>query len=304
MTKYLLILLLTINTYAFQKRKIHTISVNGKSDGKWTSFAKDPELNVKNLLQKLAISSVGRELIKSAAKKAAEDGLDIYDVIKPGSGSLTDTTLIRRFSVSDPNAISYETKSVVYINEEHSTFDALLDLAHELTHYVYRESFNPYSLNFTLEEFIKSTIEGHGGEAHAFVTECRILKDLYPSHLKRRKNCQEIYQEDSGEFSVANASKQFYRLGHQYQTFLSKISKHNLDSKFPHASNRSISFISSAYGLPYPIAAFEEYTTVLKRVCQNDKKRLVYLLKENSGRSPASEVVRAEKSYFEKCKDS
>lgn len=289
------------STQGITRRVIRTIGYSGKTTGKWSEFSDNETVNVKNLLQHLQRSEEGKRLVHATAVKAGEQGKTIYDVIKQGGGSLTDTTLIRRFSVDNPDDISYETRSVVYINKDLGFFDAVLDLAHELTHFIYRRSFNPYSLNFSLEDFIKNTIEGTGGEAHAFVSECKVLQELFPSQLKKRKNCVTIYNENEGSFSVDSASREFYRLGSHYPNFIEKIESHDLSGKFPHASTEQVAFISSAYGLPYPIAAYEEYITVLKRVCQNDKKRLIYLMKGKSGRAPASEVSQAEQKYLKMC---
>ena len=56
---------------------------------------------------------------------------------------------------------------------------------------------------------------------------------------------------------------------------------------FPHLSKGQALFISSAWGLPYPVAAFKEYVTIMGRACENDLKRLS-LLKNRLTRSPAS----------------
>ena len=298
----MLLIAITFSAHALNTRRIaRNIAILGSTTGKWTQFSENEELNVKNLLQHLTRSPAGKELIHAAAIRAGEQGKTIYDVIKQGPGSLTDTTLIRRFSISKPDEISYETKSVVYVNDDHGFMDAVLDLAHELTHFVYRKSFNPYNLNFNLEEFIKNTIESKGGEAHAFVNECRVLQELFPSKLSQRHNCMAIYNELEGTFSLKIASREFYRMGEYYPKFVNSLGQHDLLQSFPHASNEKAAFISSAYGLPYPIAAYEEYMSVLKRVCVNDQKRLIYMRNKEQGRSPASEIMKVQKKFDSKC---
>ena len=81
--------------------------VEGKFDPakKWVEFSQDEKLNLKNLLQKLAQSKSGKKLIKMAGRKAKESGSELYHIISSGRGSLTDTTLVRRFSVGKPNKI-------------------------------------------------------------------------------------------------------------------------------------------------------------------------------------------------------
>ena len=70
--------------------------------------------------------------------------------------------------------------------------------------------------------------------------------------------------------------------------------------KIGEVSSQKENFVSSAYGIPYPVAAFEEYLTVLNKVCENDKRRLNYY-KEKGSRLPAS-VNQVQQSYNTRCK--
>jgi len=266
---------------------------------RWREYSDNETENLKNLFRKLIKSKTGKALVAKARKKASKSNKKILEVVKAGSGSLTDTTLIRKFSMGRPDQISYESKSVVFINNELTQYDAVLDLAHELTHYVYRENFNPYEVNFSLSEFIKNTIEGHGGEVQAFIMECRVQQELFPGWADNKYNCKKI-RDESGLFSFAEASKRFYQVGNYFESFDSVLKKHGIRSEFPAISQEKTSFVSSAYGIPYPVAAFEEYLAVLNKVCQNDKRRLGYF-KSSKGRSPAS-ISSFEKNYIKKCK--
>ena len=275
---------------------------------KWKSFSKNEKMNLKNILVKLAKSKSGRELLRLAHEKAKKDGLTLYDVIQPGKGSLTDTTLIRKFSASNPNEVSYESKSKVFINQELNQYDALMDLAHELTHYVYRENFNPYERNFTLSQFIKNTIEGKGGEAQAFMMECRVHYELFPKKSSNRYNCQKILDTDSSKLSYSKAVEEFYQVGDYFDSFETVLRRHGIKENFPHVKGAKVTFVSSAYGIPYPVAAFEEYLAVLNKVCENDKRRIGYMKKSNEGRSPASvndiqALEKLQKSYKKRCND-
>ena len=53
-------------------------------------------------------------------------------------------------------------------------------------------------------------------------------------------------------------------------------------------SNAEALYISSAYNLPYPVAAAEEFKTIIARVCSNDKRRLG-IMRRSLGRLPASD---------------
>jgi hypothetical protein len=270
---------------------------------KWIEFSSKEKLSLKHLFQNLAKSKTGRELIRSANKRAKSYGKTLYDVVLAGKGSITDTTLIRRFSPSRPDQVSYETRSKVYINKYLNEYDALLDLAHELTHFVHRKGFNPYDKDFSLSDFIASTIEGDGGEVHAFMTECKVLNELFPSKLTKRFNCNKIIDSNSGKISRELAIKRFYSIGPYYSKFKNKLDSHGITREFPLVSNSEVGFVSSAYGMPYPVAAYHEYVTVLSKVCENDKKRIAYMGKSSGiQRSIASvDILKVKKDYLDRC---
>jgi len=293
----LVILLFTTNSWASY------LFVEGSFNPtqRWSEFSKDPEINIKNLFQQLIKSKTGKALLKAAKDKSSEYGSTLYDIVKEGEGSLTDTTLVRRFNMASPEHIVYESKSKIYLNKNLTQYDALLDLAHELTHFVYRKNFNPYVKNFSLSEFIRNTIEGTGGEVQAFVVECIVHSELFPGKMDSKYNCENIYDKESKKFSTKLAIKKFYQVGSYYESFIGVLNKHGIVSEFPEISESKESFISSAYGIPYPVAAFEEYLTVLNKVCENDKRRLGYM-KVGEGRSPAS-VNQFESDYKTRCKD-
>jgi hypothetical protein len=271
-----------------------------QANKKWKSFSTQADQNLKNLLRTLIRSKTGKLLVKKANKKAKESGQNLLAVIKAGNGSLTDTTLIRKFTVGAPDEITYETKSVVYLNNELNQYDALLDLAHELTHYVYRKNFNPYEMNFTLSQFIKNTVEGIGGEVQAFMMECKVQKELFPRQDSGRYNCMKITDGRTGKLSYKRAVEYFYRVGDYYHSFAETLKKHGIREKFPKVTNSKASFVSSAYGIPYPVAAFEEYLTVINKVCENDKKRIGYF-KNAGNRAPAS-LGKMQRIYKKRCR--
>lgn len=289
-----------ISWNSFAKRQIVTIDMESVGlNHKWTDSYKSDELNVKSLILDLQKSKIGQKLIELAKEKSSEYGETLLDLIKPGYGSLTDTTLIRRFSISNPEHMAYETKSKIFINKNLNRYDAILDLAHELTHFIFRKSFNPYKKNFTLDEFIQNTIEGKGGEVEAFITECQVLKEIFPKQLSQRYSCKQIIDDTSGKLSFSHAIEKFYYIGHYFDEFKMKMEKHSLS--FPLVSRKDAIFISSAYGMPYPMAAYQEYVTVLNKVCDNDKKRLVYMMQKNNTREPASTVKKFEQDFTSRC---
>ena len=292
---FLLLISFQFPLQAMEEKTIHVEGQMSRSRGTWMEFSSSTELNFKKLFELLARSKSGEKLMKEAQYKAGRMGHLLSDVVKVGESSLTDTTLVRKFSPHSPEHVIYESRSVVYISRHLAWDDALLDLAHELTHFVYRDSFNPYSDSFNAKDFIKSTIEGEGGEVQAFLTECRVLRELFSNRVQSRSHCQKI-ENNQGELSYTKAVELFYHVGSYFESFHKQLKRRDIASSFSDLKGEKINFISSAYGVPYPVAALMEYDLVLNKVCENDKKRLAYM-QQGPKRGPASETVSNEKFY-------
>ena len=251
---------------------------------RWASIAEDEDQSLIELIKLLGSSKTGKKVLKLAAKKANSYQLDLKDVIHPGSGSLTDTTLIRRFSPGSPDKIVYESRSKVYINRSLSVKNAILDMAHELVHFSLRNAFNPYKNDFGLKDFVVSTVEGKGGEVEAYLVECQVHIELFPDV---DSNCTKVISETTGKVDKELGVEAFYQMGRYYSIFINSLKKHNLSTlDFSFTGKDRADFISSAYGLPYPLAAVHEYESIMQRVCSNDEKRLA-IMKTNLGRTPA-----------------
>ncbi|AUN97806.1 hypothetical protein DOM21_12295 [Bacteriovorax stolpii] len=254
----------------------------------WYKKNRSDEDNFKRLVEGLKRVSTGKKVIEKATQKAAQQGYTLFDVVAIGDGSLTDTTLIRRFSASNPAQVMYETRSKVYLNKHLKTLDAMLDFAHELTHYTYREPFNPYDARFHLKDFIKSTVEGRGGEVDAYMVECKVLQEMLPGEGFSRSNCPKVYDQKVGAISKELGIQEFYKVGHHFDGLKKDLEKFAVNEKdIPQASGNEALFISSAWGLPYPVAAVKEYVNIMDRVCKNDQNRIT-LMQDKLGRAPAS----------------
>jgi hypothetical protein len=157
LTFFIAILLLsTFSTHA--EHKVIDVEDELNFSEPWYQKSRSDEDNFKRLVKGLEKIPTGKTVIEKATEKASQKGFTLYDIVAIGDGSLTDTTLIRRFSASNPQQVMYETKSKVFLNRHLRTLDALLDFAHELTHYTYREAFNPYDFHFALKDFIKRKV--------------------------------------------------------------------------------------------------------------------------------------------------
>ncbi len=267
-----------------------------------SSHEDDHKKAIEQVLSTIEASKRGQILIARARLKARKDNKSLFDVIKVGDVSITDTTLIRRFSPSSPSEITYTTKSTVYIDRSLSMKNAVLDMTHELTHFVFKKPFNPYEGSFSLSKFMYDTIQAKGGEVDAFLTECEVALDVFGKSMLSGQ-CQAVLNGD--EFSRRKSINEFYKLGLHYNNFLSKAESFVLDtSRFPVSSDNA-TLISSAWGTPYPLSVIEEYESIMGKVCSNDKKRLTYF-DENKGRFPASAPSRISKminDYQRRCKN-
>ncbi|MBI2519075.1 MAG: hypothetical protein HYV97_01600 [Bdellovibrio sp.] len=279
--RYLLIIFCFLgcsSAFAWLKGPL-TVHVDRASapEKKWRDLSKDEEERVRFLVETLLTSSTGKKLLGKARDRAASQGKTLFDVILPGEISITDSTLVRRFSPDRPEATTYELQSKIYINEDLKVRDALLDLAHELVHFIYKTPFNPYQDEFAVKDFIVSTLEGRGGEIDAFMAECLVEHELFPTRNRANSNCQFIFGED-GTPSRAKAIEEFYRVGAYFKMLKTELARYNLEmEQFPLMKDDHANFISSAYAVPYPLAALREYETIMSKVCENDYKRLGYM---------------------------
>ena len=284
--------------------KLNSIDVEREINfnDQWYDKKLSDEENFKKLIQGLNKVPTGKKVIEKATAKAFDQGHTLFDVIALGDGSLTDTTLIRRFQASNPAHVVYESRSKVYLSKHLKILDALLDFAHELTHYTYREPFNPYDAKFKLKDFIKSTVEGRGGEVDAFMVECKVLKELLPGEGAYRSSCQKVLDQSTGHVSKDLGIAEFYKVGRHYEDLKKDYDRYSqLERDLPYMSKSDAPFISSAWGLPYPVAAVKEYSNIMDKVCKNDKNRLV-LMEQKVGRAPANSATedgRVYQSMFE-----
>jgi hypothetical protein len=276
----------TFNQY--KKKVIDVESYDYAPSKKWINRNADERDSIERLISILKRSKTGKKIIQKATKKAMGEGKLLIHLFKSGEGSLLDTTLVRKFSRSNPDQVVYENRSTIFINKNHTILNAVLDMAHELTHFSFRKPFNPYVGNFTPDQFVKSTVEGLGGEVDAYLIECRVLYELFPTSARNVSNCEKVRDGGTGKFSKKVGVEQFYKVGRHVRSYMEELSFFKLSTnKFPYLSSHTATFISSAWGLPYPLAAIKEYKTIMGKVCHNDQKRLV-IMKRNAGRSPAS----------------
>ena len=240
----------------------------GQHRRRWVDHFSDHRGNLQLLLGHLERVPSGRAILAAARKKAKERGIELYQLVLPGGNSLTSTTLLRRFRPG--HRVEYRVRSQIRLKRDLAASDAILDLAHELIHFIQRDAFNPYSGQFTPLQFLTHTIEGRGGEVAAYIAECRVGRELFPSLV--REKCQRIRGRD-GRFSRARAAQLFYRVGEHYRQISQLVNSLGADPKIMELlSPEHPVFISSAYDFPYPLAALVEYRSILHKACRNQRR--------------------------------
>jgi hypothetical protein len=86
---------------------------------------------------------------------------------------------------------------------------------------------------------------------------------------------------------------EFYKVGSHFRNLQKDFEKYSLnETDLPYVSKEQAVFISSAWGLPYPVAAVKEYANIMERVCRNDQNRLS-LMQNKPDRTPASDSYKA-----------
>ena len=273
----LLLCLSTLNVDARMfERKSKIIHVESPGHHRpWLGPSHKTGQALKNLTRILARSPEGKIILEKARNKARKEGTSLSKILLPGEKSYTDITLIRKFSKTNPQNIQYKSLLKVFINRNLNVQDAVMDMAHELIHYTFRKTFNPYQKNFDLRSFITSTIEGQGGEVEAYMAECKVFFELFYKTHQGKTHCHLTLDLKTKKPDRNRTIKLFYRLGSHYRTFLQKMKKHKIQAPFMrYISPKHTLLISATYDLPYPIAAVHEYESILKKICENEYKRL------------------------------
>ncbi len=254
-------------------------------DHKWTiAFGENSEaMAIKAMLNTLSRAPTARKLLEKARLKAKIRKSTLENLISGGPVSITDSTVVRRFSSQNPTQVEYEHQLKIYLNRDLSFKDAILDLAHELEHFSHRPETNPYEYTKSLHEFIVEMIEGEGGEGAAVYKECMIAEELFGLSYMRKSSCLRLKENDHYQWNLV--VENFYRVGEFFDEFTKHFRPSDgrnpasdlVTNYFPQLAKTPPVFVSSAYGLPYPLAAIMEYNKIEHTVCQNEQKRLGYL---------------------------
>jgi hypothetical protein len=215
---------------------------------------------------------------------------ELTQVIKPGPVSRTDAVLTRHFD-SETGKESREREVTIYVNDDQSLVNMILDIAHEMVHATSRPSWDPYDPSLTPGQYILSAIDGEGGEVQAVAMECRVALELSKNYQIPSKRCHSYFNSSSNgaqTVQIDPIQRDFYRVG-QWKDELVKVLGKEI-SLFPKLSNEAPELYSSTGNAPYPVALLKEYQALTQVACENTRHRYSSAPQRNPNRSPASGV--------------
>lgn len=245
----------------------------------------ETEREIRQMLEILGTTKAGADLIQAAKSREPQ----FLRRLTVGPNSLTETVFSRSFSLEDGSE-SLEVENFLRLNRNLSRRDLVLDLGHELTHFVYRSPANPYGEHHSLRDFIREGIEGEGGELDAFRMECLVSWELEKTRdLPVHEICARYRRaENGGELAFARerARAEYYNVGRYYRS-LAPLKKY-----FPELNEGVVVFSSSLQKAPYPYALVKEYAFVRKVACENNQRK-AKLIATQSARLKKSRVPAA-----------
>jgi hypothetical protein len=237
----------------------------------------------------------GAVLLKKAIRLwELEDFSDLLKRFKWGNTSRTDTVLTRYYNPKTGKE-NRESEVTVYLRQDQSQFELVMDMAHELVHATARAGFDPYDSSLTVGKYIWAAIEGEGGEVQATMTECQIGFELAVKLGTRVVRC-EPYLEQNVEknlpasikvssmkassslktngylVSRAKVLKDFYRVG-KWRLDLHRLLGREIQL-FPFLSKDTPRLYSSTGHTPYPVALFHEFEEITETACKNSHNRM------------------------------
>jgi hypothetical protein len=178
---------------------------------------------------------------------------------------------------------------MIYLRRDQSLQETILDLAHEMTHAVSGPQWDPYDPNLTPGLYIKTAIEGTGGEVEAVLNECHVSEELAQRFGTKNARCEGYFRGLTGDEAKAKILRDFYRVG-QWREALSE-GLNGEEKLFPHLSDQKPTLYSSTGNSPYPISLLREYEELTKVACSNSVRRMGTLRKPASIREATARFI-------------
>ncbi len=189
--------------------------------------------------------------------------------IEWGSVSRTDKVLHRHFNIKTLEETN-ELEVLVTVRKDQSELAQALDLTHELVHALSVQHLDPYNPELTAADYMKTTIEGGGGEVEALIAECQALIEFRQQGFAVDHRCAPyILHQKVSRSKILSA---YYRTGEwkeRVQKRLGYFARH-----FQYLSSQKPLLYSSTGNTPYPYALLEEFDMLTAEACLNTHKRI------------------------------
>jgi hypothetical protein len=241
------------------------------------------------ILEMLKHSKTGLSLLKKAQAKWRLDSIEALSAkIHFGVVSKTDAVLTRTYDPTSSKEIK-ERHTSIYLKSNQSMTETVLDLSHELVHATADPGWDPYDPDLSLARYMRSVIEGNGGEIEAVASECSVAAEIFSGESIAIKRCGQFWGKPK-----ENLKSAFYRVGKEGLLELKEEGRLSI-RELPDLSANEPILYSSTGGTTYPQALLSEYRVMTESACVNSRKRLlaVSTYTAPSGRSPASRFIKS-----------
>jgi hypothetical protein len=228
------------------------------------------EERLQKAIATLEETSEGKKLIQKVMRVwKLEISQDLVQHLKWGENSRTDTVLTRQY---DPKTGVEERKRqmTIFLKQDQSEIELLLDFAHELVHASARPAFDPYDSGLTPAKYIWTAIEGEGGEVDAVVLECQIGFALSQKMKSSIPRCANYIEGSNIRREIVR--QDFYRVGDWYLNLKARLGKET--GLLPLLTGESPKLYSSTGHTPYPVALLSEFEEITETACTNSRQRI------------------------------
>jgi hypothetical protein len=248
-------------------------------------FEREKPSRIQMAIEILERTPSGKEMIgKSLTAWKLGTANELLKVVKSGEVSRTDAVLTRHYD-PETGAESRDREVTIYINDNQSLVNMILDLAHEMVHATSRPSWDPYDPKLTPGRYIQAAIDGEGGEVQAVAEECRVALELSKNYQVSTHRCQSYLNPKSQKVEIEPIRRDFYRVGKWHDALTKTLGTET--RLLPALSKDSPELYSSTGNAPYPVALLKEYEALTQIACENSRHRASS--GSNPNRSPAQE---------------
>lgn len=266
----------------------------GLSPARQAQAASRADQRIQDATAVLERTEEGRFLLESARAfwRVSTNAELAKKALRNGDVSRTDAVLTRNFDT----LTGEETRDravTVFLHTSQPLESLVLDLAHELVHATTRPSWDPYDPDLTPVQYIRSAIDGPGGEVEAVAAECRVALELAGNYGTSARRCQGYRRGTTAHVDRDKITEDFYRVGTWYAELSRGLGPEIV--KLTKVSRQDPKLISSTGEAPYPVALLNEYKELTVSACRNSQVRSIASIRvpdagkvKGRGRKPAS----------------